>query len=156
MSNKESLLRFEFLGKPSFSVVRIYLDSHDQVIIGEGGAMIYMDGDIDLTTQSTGGLLKGISRALSKESIFQNIFKLKPEGNPPSSVTFGFSLPGDIEHLHLQPGDQWTLSKGAYVCSTEGVSISGKLGGFKSIIGGEGLFLTNVVAEAVSKTCLLE
>ena len=39
------------------------------------------------------------------------------------------------------------MSKDAYICSTEGVNITTKIGGFKSILGGEGLFLTHLTAD---------
>ncbi len=146
--NKEkSFLRYEIKGSPAFSVVRIFLDKPGQQIRAEGGAMIYMSGNVDMTTKSAGGITRGLKRMFSGESMFQNFFELDESGKP-GMVAFAPGAPGDIVHLHLQQGEEWTLSKDAYICGTPSVSVTSQLGGFKSLLGGEGLILTKIVAEA--------
>ena len=143
----KSFLKYEIKGAPAFAVVTIHLERPGQQVVAEGGAMIYMDGHVQMTTKSTGGLFKGLKRKMSGESMFQNYFEI-PEGAPPGKVTFSFGAPGDIVHLHLQQGEKWTLSKDAYICGSPSVIVSTKRGGLKQMFSGEGYFLTDVTAEA--------
>ena len=147
MNQDKSFLKYEIVGKPAFSLVRIHLEQPGQQVRAEGGAMVYMSGHISMETKSAGGLMKGFKRKFSGESMFQNFFSL-PDGSPPGMVAFAQGAPGDIVHLHLNQGEEWTLSRDAYICGTPSIEVTSKLGGFKSVLGGEGLVLTKVYAEA--------
>jgi uncharacterized protein (TIGR00266 family) len=148
LSEKEnSFLKYEIVGSPAFSLVKIHLDQPGQQVRAEGGAMVYMDGHIQMETKSAGGVMKGLKRKFSGESMFQNFFSL-PDGAPPGTVAFAHGAPGDIIHLHLTQGEEWTLSQDAYICGTPSIDVSSKMGGFKSVLGGEGLILTKITAEA--------
>lgn len=108
--------------------------------------MVYMDGHVQMETKSAGGVMRGIRRKFSGESMFQNFFSLL-DGAPPGMVAFAHGAPGDIVHFHLNKGEEWTLSRDAYICGTKSIAVTSKLGGFKSILGGEGLVLTKIIAE---------
>ncbi|MHA2295502.1 MAG: TIGR00266 family protein [Candidatus Hodarchaeales archaeon] len=143
--SERSNVRYEIEGRPAFAVVKVYLDP-GQRIIAEGGAMVYMDGHVDMETKSTGGVLKGLKRKFSGESMFQNHFAVPEGSNDPGMIAFAHGSPGDIIHLHLEGGEQWTLNRDAYICSTPGLEVTTSSGGFKSMFGGEGLFLTQINA----------
>lgn len=145
---EKSFLRYEITGRPAFSVVRIYLDQPGQQVVAEGGAMVYMDGNVDMKTKSTGGVLRGLKRKLSGESMFQNFFELEEGATKPGMIAFAHGAPGDIIHIHLNQGEEWTLSKDAYIASTPSVQVTTQVGKIASLLGGEGLFLTKVFAEA--------
>ena len=147
-AKEKSFLRYEIKGAPAFSVVRIYLDKPGQKVRAEGGAMIYMDGHVEMTTKSAGGIRRGLKRKFSGESMFQNFFELPEGSSTPGMVAFAPSAPGDLVHFHLQQGAEWTLSKDAYICGTPSIGVTSKMGGFKSLMGGEGLMLTKIIAEA--------
>ncbi|WP_455143088.1 TIGR00266 family protein [Candidatus Hodarchaeum mangrovi] len=147
MNQDKSFLKYEITGKPAFSLVRIHLEQPGQQVRAEGGAMVYMSGHISMETKSAGGLMKGLQRKFSGESMFQNFFTL-PDGSPPGMVAFAHGAPGDIVHLHLNQGEEWTLSRDAYICGTPSIEVTSQLGGFKSVLGGEGLVLTKLYAEA--------
>ncbi|MFX1514527.1 MAG: TIGR00266 family protein [Promethearchaeota archaeon] len=143
----KSFLKFEITGSPAFSVVRIFLEKPGQQVRAEGGAMVYMDGHIHMETKSAGGALRGLKRKLSGESMFQNFFSL-PEGAPPGMVAFAHGAPGDIIHLHLNQGEEWILSKDAYIAGTPSIEVTSKFGGAKGILGAEGAFMTKIMASA--------
>ncbi len=145
MMKEESILKYEIKGSPSFAHVAITLEKPGDEIVAEGGAMIYMDGHIQMTTKSSGGIMKGLKRKLSGESMFQNYFTI-PEGSDPGTVIFSHGVPGDIVHLHLKQGEQWILSRDGYICSTTGIVVSTTASG-RQWIGGEGLFQTTVTAQ---------
>jgi uncharacterized protein (TIGR00266 family) len=143
----KSLLRFEITGGEAFAAVKIFLDKPGQQIVAEGGAMIYMSGGVTMSTKSSGGLMKGLKRTFSGESMFQNYFELD-QGISTGYVTFSPGVPGSIVHLHLSQGEDWTLSQGAYIAGTPSVEVSTKRGGLKQMFGGEGFFLTDVKTQA--------
>ena len=147
---EKSFLRYEITGRPAFSVVRIYLDPDQpgQQVVAEGGAMVYMDGNVDMKTKSAGGVLRGLKRKLSGESMFQNFFELEEGATKPGMIAFAHGAPGDIIHIHLNQGEEWTLSKDAYIASTPSVQVTTQVGKIASLLGGEGLFLTKIFAEA--------
>ncbi|MFX1284451.1 MAG: TIGR00266 family protein [Promethearchaeota archaeon] len=141
-----SFLKYEITGSPAFSVVKIFLDQPGQQVRAEGGAMVYMDGHVHMETKSSGGIMRGLKRKFSGESMFQNFFSIQ-DGAPMGMVAFAHGAPGDIVHFHLQKGEEWTLSRDAYICGTTSIAVTSKLGGFKSVLGGEGLVLTKIMAE---------
>ena len=143
----KSFLKYEITGAPAFAVVRITLDNPGQLVRAEGGAMVYMDGHVNMETKSAGGVMRGLKRKFSGESMFQNFFSIS-DGSPPGMIAFAHGAPGDIVHLHLAQGEEWVLSRDAYICGTTSVSVTSKFGGFKGVLGGEGLMLTKIMAEA--------
>ncbi len=132
-------LSYKIHGAPAYATVEIQLKPGEQVI-AEAGAMDYMDGTVQISTSASGGLIKGLKRKLSGESFFMNIF------TGPGSVFFSSSVPGDIMPFEVSPIENggWILSKDAFIVGTPNLEISSKWGGFKSILGGEGAFLTKV------------
>lgn len=139
--SKSTLLRYQIHGAPSFASVEIDLGPGEEVI-AEAGAMAYMDGTVEMKTSAKGGVLKGLKRAFSGESFFVNTF------TGPGKVTFAPGIPGDIVPLSVSPETGgWILSKDAFLAGTPNLDVSSKSGGFKSLFGGEGLFLTYVTAK---------
>ena len=117
--SEKSFLKYEISGGPAFALVKVFLEP-GQEVIAEGGAMCYMDGHVNMKTKSTGGIMKGLKRKFSGESMFQNYFSVM-EGSPEGMVAFAQGAPGDIVHLHLDAGEHWTLSRDAYICCTPGI-----------------------------------
>ena len=146
MSQKKSFLKYEITGAPAFATVRITLEQPGQQVKAEAGAMIWMDGHIQMHTKS-GGIKKGFKRMFSGESFFQNYFEL-PADSSSGTVAFSFGVPGDIMHLHLEQGEKWSLSRDVYICGTPSIEVSTKRGGLKQMFSGEGYFLTNITATA--------
>ena len=144
---EKSFLKYEITGAPAFAVVKITIDNPGQQVRAEGGAMVYMDGHVNMETKSAGGIGRGLKRMFSGESMFQNFFSIS-DGSPPGMVAFAHGAPGDIVHLHLDKGEEWVLSRDAYICGTTSIEVDSKFGGFKGVLGGEGLILTKIMAEA--------
>ena len=55
-------MKFEILGKPAYSAVKIELESGES-ITAEAGAMMAMEGDIEVETKTAGGMAKGFEQA---------------------------------------------------------------------------------------------
>ncbi len=121
----------------AFPAVTCQLKSGEKMIT-EKGSMIWMTPNMEMAT-SGGGLGKMFSKALSGESMFQNIYTANGDG----MITFGSSFPGRILALEVKPGLDMVLQKSAILAYEEGVNLSisfnKKLGvGF---FGGEGFIM---------------
>tara|TARA_B100001989_G_scaffold253271_1_gene239447 strand:- start:4084 stop:4743 length:660 start_codon:yes stop_codon:yes gene_type:complete len=124
-------------GKPSFSYIEMTLDP-GQSIVAESDAMVSMDVGIDMKTKFNGGFFTGLARKFfGGETLFINTFTNK--ASQEQKIVFTQPTPGDIHQIKLDGEDKF-IQPGAYLCSTEGISIKIKWAGFKSFIAREGLF----------------
>ena len=129
-------MQYEIKGG-SFPVVVCRLQNGEKMIT-ESGSMVWMSPNMEMAT-SGGGLGKMFSRALSGESIFQNIYTARGDG----MITFGSSFPGRIMPIEIGPGREMILQKKSFLASEAGVELSihfqKKLGA--GFFGGEGFIL---------------
>ena len=129
-------MQYEIKGG-AFPVVVCRLQNGEKMIT-ESGSMVWMSPNMEMAT-SGGGLGKMFSRALSGESIFQNIYTARGAG----MITFGSSFPGRIMPVEIGPGREMILQKKAFLASESGVELSihfqKKLGA--GFFGGEGFIL---------------
>ena len=145
--SEQSLLKYEIRGGEAFAQVTIFMDRPGQQVLANAGAMIYMDGSILYTTKSTGGLLKGLKRTFSHQSMFQDYFELA-QGATSGKVTFAKEVPGSIVHLHMRQGEAWTLADGAFLVGSASVKLDTRRGGMKQAFVGEGYFLVDLSTDA--------
>lgn len=120
-----------------FPVVTCQLASGESMVT-ESGSMVWMSPNMEMKT-SGGGLGKMFSKAISGESIFQNIYTANGAG----SITFGSSFPGKILALQIAPGREVILQKRSFLASEAGVQLSTffnkRLGA--GLFGGEGFIM---------------
>lgn len=101
-----------------FPVVTCQLENGESMIT-ESGSMVWMTPNMQMQT-SGGGLGKMFSKALSGESVFQNIYTANGAG----SITFGSSFPGKILAFQIAPGREVILQKKSFLASEAGVELS--------------------------------
>jgi uncharacterized protein (TIGR00266 family) len=110
-----------------------------ETVFGEAGTMVFMSGTMEMKTRMKGGLLGGLKRVVSGESLF--ITEFTPhEGT--GTVAFAGKVPGKI--LSIGIGDQdFFVQKDAFLCAEEGIELdiafTRKLGA--GFFGGEGFIL---------------
>ena len=110
-------MEYQIIGG-SFPAVTCRLENNESMIT-EGGSMIWMSPNIEMTTTG-GGLGKMFSRAFSGESLFQNIYTAHGYG----TITFGSSFPGEILELDIDYNKEVILQKSSFLASEAGVSLS--------------------------------
>ena len=129
--------------RPGCSAALVTLQP-EEVLTAEGGAMITMSGDMDISTtthkKSGGGIAKALKRMLSGESFFLNHFTAGKKGG---KVFLGTALPGDMMTYELD-NERLIVQGGSYVASSEDVDIDLGWQGFKSLLSGEGMFWLNI------------
>lgn len=86
----------------------------------ESGGMGWMTPNIEMSTNLEGGLLGGIARKLSGESIFMATFTCR---SGPGTIAFPSSFPGSILAFDLQPGQAIVCQKKAFMAAERSVTL---------------------------------
>lgn len=139
-------MKYEIKGEP-FPVVICHLESGEQMIT-EKGSMVWQTPNINMETTG-GGIGKMFSKALSGESMFQNIYTAN---NGSGMITFGSSFPGKIIPLEISSGKEMILQKKAFLASEAGVNLdiffNKKLGA--GFFGGEGFIMQRLYGNGIA------
>lgn len=106
----------------------------------ESGGMAWMTGDVDMATDTRGGLMKGLARSLSGESLFLTTYTCQGNG---ALITFTPEAPGSIIPVELAAGESRICQKDAFMVAESSMSLEihfrKKLGA--GLFGGEGFIL---------------
>ena len=129
------MAQFEIVEFEGQKMIRATLQG--DTIRAESGALHYMRGNVEMTSQAptAGGFLKSV---VSGESVF------KPTYTGQGEVYFGPPIFGEYVMLNLN-NEEWVLDQGAYVCSDSGIEVDVfRNKALTGLVGGEGLFQTRV------------
>ncbi|MBD0302692.1 MAG: TIGR00266 family protein [Tolypothrix sp. T3-bin4] len=121
---------------PAYASIQIDLQANQSIVV-ESGAMAAMDSWIKMTSKVRGGLMKGIGRMVSGESLFLSEFT---SVGKPGQLYISPGVPGDIQHYYLN-GNSLMVQSSGFVASSPTVQIDTKFQGFKGFFSGESLFL---------------
>ena len=127
---------------PSYAQLKLKIPANETVLV-EGSGMAAMDSHITLKSKVKGGLMKGLTRMLTGESLFISEFTA-PERSGTLYISPG--LPGDIQHYHLK-GNSLMLQSSAFVASSSTVDLDSKFQGLKGFFSGESLFFLKATGE---------
>jgi len=131
-------MEYEITGG-SFPVVICTLQQ-GETMKNETGAMAYMTSGMKMDTSTGGGLLKGLGRALSGDTIFLNFFTAENDGE---QVAFSSCTPGKVMDIKLDGSNTIIGQKNAFLAAEDSVDVDihirNKLG--SGIFGGEGFIL---------------
>jgi uncharacterized protein (TIGR00266 family) len=123
---------------PSFAAARVTLDPGEE-IRAESGAMMATSPGVGITSNTQGGMMKGLKRSfLGGESLFVTTFTAPATGG---WVDVAHHLPGDVITTSVTPDRPLSITRGCWLASASSVELDTKWGGFKNLFGGEGGFL---------------
>lgn len=129
----------ELTHRPGNTVAKINLQP-GETCTAEGGAMIAMSGNMEVSTtthkKGSGGLFKAVKRMIAGESLFLNHFT--PQGNP-GEVWLGTPLSGDMMVAELN-NEALIVQGGSFVACDEQMEIDLGWQGLKSLFSGESIF----------------
>lgn len=138
------MLKYEIEGG-NLPVVICYPDVN-QTICSEAGSMSWMSPNMNMQTNSGGGIKKAFGRLFSGESLFLN------EYTPiacPGMIAFASSFPGSIIPFDLKGGEGIIVQKTGFLAMEKGLDISvyfqKKLGNI--FFGGEGFIMQRISGE---------
>ncbi len=131
-------MEYEIIGG-SFPMVVCTLQK-GETMKNETGAMSFMTSGMKMDTNTGGGLLKGLGRALSGDTIFLNFFTAQSDNE---QVGFSACTPGKIMPVRLNGSNTIIGQKNAFLAAEESVDVviffKKKLGA--GLFGGEGFVL---------------
>lgn len=123
----------------SFPIVVCKLQK-GETLKNETGAMAYMTSGMKMETNTGGGLLKGLGRALSGDTIFLNFFTAEQDNQ---EIGFSARTPGKIMAVKLNGSNTIIGQKNAFLAAENSVDLDiyfkKSLGA--GLFGGEGFIL---------------
>jgi uncharacterized protein (TIGR00266 family) len=112
-------------------------------IFTESGGMAWMTGDVEMSTDTRGGLLKGLGRSLAGESLFMTTYACR---SSQAMIVFTPESPGRIMAFNLAAGQSLICQKDCFMCAQDTVTLEmffrKRLGA--GLFGGEGFILQRV------------
>lgn len=139
-------MEYEIVGEP-FPMVICKLKK-GETMKNETGAMAFMTSGMKMDTNTGGGLLKGLGRALSGDTIFLNFFTAQEDNQ---EIGFSSCTPGKIVPIKLDGTKTIIGERNAFLAAEESVDLNIY---FKQSIGaglfaGEGFVLQKFSGEGI-------
>ena len=133
-------MEFEIVGS-SMQTLLVELDGGEAMYTERGG-MAWLS-NVDMDTSAKGGLMKGLGRMVSGESLFMTTYTASRGGG---KIAFTPEAPGSVLSMALERGQAMLCQRDAFMCAEETVDLSvhfhKRLGA--GLFGGEGFFLQKV------------
>jgi uncharacterized protein (TIGR00266 family) len=135
-------MRYEIHGT-MMQTLDVYL-SQGETMYTESGGMAWMKGNIDMQTNTKGGLMAGLGRKLAGESLFMTSYTGQEAGEV--LIVFTPEAPGKILPVKLGEGQSMICQRDAFMCAQSSVDLKmhfrKKLG--SGLFGGEGFILQRI------------
>lgn len=134
-------MKFEIRGD-NLQVLEVNLDAGESMFT-ESGGMSWMSENVEMNTNTQGGMMKGIGRMFSGESLFMTTYSAQNDGE---SVAFSSEFPGKIVHRDLAGGEEIIAQRDAFMCAVSSVDMAvhlrKKFGA--GLFGGEGFIMQKI------------
>jgi uncharacterized protein (TIGR00266 family) len=134
-------MRYEIHGTVLQSL-DVYLGAGESIYT-ESGGMAWMQGNVEMKTDTKGGLMAGLGRSLAGESLFMTTYTCRGDEG---MVVFTPEAPGKVLPFELAAGQSLICQKDAFMCAQSSVKLQmhfrKKLGA--GLFGGEGFILQKV------------
>ncbi len=128
--------------------LEIQLDSGESMFT-ESGGMAWMSDGIEMETNTRGGLMSGLGRALSGESLFMTTYTSRVQNG---MITFTPEAPGKVLPIQLAPNQVIIAQKDAFMCAQNSVKMEmhfrKRLGA--GLFGGEGFILQKLTGPGMA------
>ena len=120
-----------------------------EAIYTESGGMAWMRGDISMETSTRGGIMAGVGRMLSGDSLFMTNYTCQ---SSEGLVVFTPEVPGKILAMTLASGETLICQKDSFMCAQDSVKLEmhfrKKLGA--GLFGGEGFILQKITGPGMA------
>jgi len=131
-------LNYEILYRDAYALARVDLPAGGS-LKAQADAMVAMSATVDVGGAMSGGLLGGLGRLVSGESLFlQTLTAARGAG----SVYLAPTTPGDIAALEIQADDGLVIQRGGFLACSPGIEVSTQVQNLaKGLFSGEGFFI---------------
>ncbi|MGC9467977.1 MAG: TIGR00266 family protein [Anaerolineae bacterium] len=135
-------MRYEIHGTV-MQTLDVYL-AQGETMYTESGGMAWMKGNVEMKTDTKGGLMAGLGRKLAGESLFMTTYV--NNGPAEALVVFAPEAPGKVVPVKLGPNQSMICQRDAFMCAESSVELSmhfrKRLG--TGFFGGEGFILQKI------------
>ncbi|MEE4378171.1 MAG: TIGR00266 family protein [Candidatus Competibacteraceae bacterium] len=130
-------LSYELLYPGAYTLARVDLPQGRQ-LRAQSDAMVAMSPTVEVAGQMRGGLLGGVGRLITGESLFLQTLSAN---RGPGSVYVAPSSPGDIVAVELD-GEGLMIQKGGFLACTEEIEVNTQMQNLaQGLFSGEGFFI---------------
>ncbi len=139
-------MQYKIFGE-NMPAVTMTLNAGESIFTQSGG-MTWMSAGMRMETNMKGGLLKGLGRMLSGDSLFIATYSATA---PDQEITVASTFPGSIVAVHPESGDI-IAQKSAFLCAEPGVTVNAHVVKNLSagLFGGEGFILQRLSGNGVA------
>ena len=141
-------MKYEIIGSV-MPAVEITFEQAGEEMYTQSGGMAWMTDGIEMTTNTKGGLMKGIGRMFAGESLFMATYRALQAG---ASIAFSSTVAGKILPIKVHDHGRLICQKGAFLCAEKEVRLNTVFTKRVSagLFGGEGLILQELTGEGVA------
>lgn len=124
----------------------LQLDAGESIYTQSGG-MSWMSDNFQMDTNVRGGLMKGLGRMLTGESLFMATYTANTSN---AEITLTSAMPGEIRALQLDGQKQYIAQKSSFLCAQPTVVLSTFVNKLKTgLFGGEGFLMQRLSGEGM-------
>lgn len=118
-------------------------------VFAEAGSMVNMSGTIGMESQLKGGVIGGLKRAVSGDSIFLTKFEAQDKAG---FVSFAGTMPGKIFTVHVAPKREFIAQKSSFLACEESVNLDIAITTNirAGLFGGEGFILQKMTGSGLA------
>jgi uncharacterized protein (TIGR00266 family) len=140
-------MKHEIIGN-NLQMVKIDLQPGEG-IFAEAGSMVNMTGTFTMESQLKGGIISGLKRAVTGESVFLTRFTA---GDHAGFVSFAGTMPGKIFPVIVGPDKEFIARKESFLCCDEGVELDFAVTDRirAGLFGGEGFILQRMAGQGTA------
>lgn len=135
-------MKYRVIGD-TMPAVEIMFDAPGESVYTQSGGMAWMTDGVEMTTNTKGGLMKGLGRMFAGESLFMATYRAQ---RPGAMIAFASTVAGRILPVDVSATGGMICQKGAFLCAEDGVDLNITLTKKLSsgMFGGEGFILQDI------------
>lgn len=140
-------MQYRIIGN-TMPAVEVVFDQAGESMYTQSGAMAWMSDGVAMNTSTNGGILKGVGRMFSGESMFMANYTAQAPG---AQIAFASTVAGEILPINVGETGGLICQKGAFLCAEPGVNLNVTMtkklsSGF---FGGEGFILQDISGQGM-------
>lgn len=135
-------MQYRIIGE-TMPAVEVQFDAPGESMFTQSGGMAWMTDGIEMSTNTKGGLMKGLGRMFAGESLFMATYRASRAG---AQIAFASTVAGRILPVDVGARGGLICQKGAFLCGQDSVQLNvtftKKLS--SGLFGGEGFILQDI------------
>lgn len=113
-------MQYKIIGN-TMPAVEILFDQAGESMYTQSGGMAWMSEGVDMTTNTHGGLFKGVGRMFAGESMFMAHYTAQ---RPGATIAFASTVAGEVFPVNVGENGGLICQKGAFLCAEPGVNLN--------------------------------